>query len=832
MADSDDEYDHRRPRDKFARERNVNEYSGGDRSRPREYGGDRRGYQRDNYGNGGSAAMKRPVGRRDEGGYAPKRARMDGGDTFDPQPRGEEGGQLAPPPVMMTFKRFLATQEDSITDELAIQKYQEYKLEFKRQELHKFFIAHKDEEWFRLKYHPDESAKRKEHHKTNVHKRFELFQELTEKGMIEQARLDYNNGRYLIKLMDALVVKIEGGTDEDVTALDDQEIEDDSLEDEKRRLKEEARTTAATTTAANSKDTTSSETNAEEEGEAATDEQELEQSADEHKLDTEDNGAENGADNAAENNTSKERDEEGALSDTDSDKAARPATEEKRKSQSPSPSLDEDKQKAQRKQMLLHKTSSIFLRNVAPSITIAEVETLCKRFPGFLRVGLADPLPERKFYRRGWVSFRRDVNIKEICWNLNNIRLRDCDLGAIVNRDLTRRVRTVNGVTVHKSVAQNDLRLASKLVQIYDKRAGLHQDDASDGEQKKTDLPEGAKLEFGIESKNPLLHGITEFLIEEASAEEEELLGTSQTGGDDELKVPLNREDELLKVLDRIVVYLRLVHSVDYYNHGEYPHEDEMPNRCGMIHVRGQQPSTNQWGADEANNPLIPEQFHNEFTKGFTNRLQNSLMANDAVTDDEALKLGKKDPEKEIEAFITANTVELAKDKWLCPLSGKKFKGPEFIRKHLTSKHQEKLDEVKVEVSYFNNYLYDPKRPQNPEIKPLMSGAVAPPPASAVDERRGDFDRGGGGGYNRGGGGGVGGGWNSDRGNSYGGGGPRNYGGNRGYQQHREYAPQPPRDFQQMPPRNRAWGEGAGGGRRDPREPITYKDLDAPEDIY
>uniref|UniRef100_A0A914V487 RING-type domain-containing protein n=1 Tax=Plectus sambesii TaxID=2011161 RepID=A0A914V487_9BILA len=33
----------------------------------------------------------------------------------------------------------------------------------------------------------------------------------------------------------------------------------------------------------------------------------------------------------------------------------------------------------------------------------------------------------------------------------------------------------------------------------------------------------------------------------------------------------------------------------------------------------------------------------------------------------------------------------------------------------------------------------------------------------------------------------------------------------RGYQQHREYAPQPPRDFQQMPPRNRAWGEGAGG---------------------
>lgn len=134
------------------------------------------------------------------------------------------------------------------------------------------------------------------------------------------------------------------------------------------------------------------------------------------------------------------------------------------------------------------------------------------RFPGFLRVGMADPLPDRKFFRRGWVTFRRDVNIKEICWNLNNFRVtlshcfvihclyiyflyigvfffatasnfslltlfpshyfqvRDCDLGAIVNRDLARRVRSVNGITGHKQVAQNDLQLAAKLVTVFDKK--------------------------------------------------------------------------------------------------------------------------------------------------------------------------------------------------------------------------------------------------------------------------------------------------------------------------------------------------------------------------
>lgn len=47
---------------------------------------------------------------------------------------------------------------------------------------------------------------------------------------------------------------------------------------------------------------------------------------------------------------------------------------------------------------------------------------------------------------------------------------------------------------------------------------------------------------------------------------------------------------------------------------------------------------------------------------------------------------------------MKANTQELAKDKWLCPLSGKKFRGPEFIRKHIFNKHQDSVENVKMEV--------------------------------------------------------------------------------------------------------------------------------------
>lgn len=50
-------------------------------------------------------------------------------------------------PPMMTLKQFLATQDDSIADDVAITKYSEYKLEFKRGQMNEFFVSHKDEEW-------------------------------------------------------------------------------------------------------------------------------------------------------------------------------------------------------------------------------------------------------------------------------------------------------------------------------------------------------------------------------------------------------------------------------------------------------------------------------------------------------------------------------------------------------------------------------------------------------------------------------------------------------------------------------------------------------------
>lgn len=112
------------------------------------------------------------------------------------------------------------------------------------------------------------------------------------------------------------------------------------------------------------------------------------------------------------------------------------------------------------------------------------------------------------------------------------------------------------------------------------------------------------------------------------SADHEE----GQLGGDSD--GPIERDPILIKVLDRLILYLRIVHSVDYYNHCEYPNEDEMPNRCGIIHVRGQPPSSK-----------VSSTELSEYSRNFETKMSAFLAPMVAVTADDFDKLGAKDAE-------------------------------------------------------------------------------------------------------------------------------------------------------------------------------------------
>ncbi len=49
---------------------------------------------------------------------------------------------------MKTFKEFLLSLDDSVDETESVKRYNEYKIDFRRQQMQDFFLAHKDEEWY------------------------------------------------------------------------------------------------------------------------------------------------------------------------------------------------------------------------------------------------------------------------------------------------------------------------------------------------------------------------------------------------------------------------------------------------------------------------------------------------------------------------------------------------------------------------------------------------------------------------------------------------------------------------------------------------------------
>ncbi|XP_076041297.1 arsenic resistance protein 2 isoform X2 [Oratosquilla oratoria] len=808
MGDSDDDYERRR-RDKFRGERSDYNSSSRDRrddSRRRDDWTDR---GRDNWSSRDRGSSRRDYGReygRSRDRYSPgrhdmsppiKRMRAEWEERRYPYDTGAYGSygnyshDYAPPaghgggggrlddvgptqPPMMSFKAFMEQCDDSISEEDAIKKYSEYKLEFKRQQLNEFFVNHKEEEWFKAKYHPEECVKRREEQLANLKRRVAVFQELADATRLDNISVDADQSDQLLKLLDSVVIKLEGGTNFDLQVLDqppEDETKPATVEEEKKPfiLGED------------------SDEGEKEHSDSKSHDEPLKMDMSEEQIELQKKAKEylqkKGSDNESRKRKHSESSSSSSSSSDSEDEPAAPGTEETRPRKEPPPpgieeeddedkdikenaekveegeeeeeegeeegetgkeenglkpqcdesnedlqirkdsseakeknGEDEDEKKrdgeeekeeeeGEMRPRALHKTASIFLRNLAPTITKQEVEAMCRRYDGFLRAAIADPQPERRWFRRGWVTFKRHVNIKDICWNLNNIRLRDCELGAIVNRDLSRRIRTVNGITSHKAVVRSDIKLSAKIIQNLDSRWGLWHDKDKGGDTMAFDFQMLLSL---TSSQNPVLRNITDYLIEEASAEEEELLGANSSENDNEDKTQegetIERDPNLIKVLDRLLLYLRIVHSVDYYNHSEYPNEDEMPNRCGIMHARGIPPSSK-----------VTSQEVQDYCRAFENKIGSFLQPLTKLSDDDSKKLGLKEAEGEVEKFVQANTQEVAKDKWQCPLCGKKFKGAEFVHKHILNKHAEKVKEVKKEVEYFNNYLRDPKRPQLPE---------------------------------------------------------------------------------------------------------------------
>lgn len=303
--------------------------------------------------------------------------------------------------------------------------------------------------------------------------------ELLEGNAIPAVSVDVSQTEPLLRLLDTAVIRLEGGTEEDLKVLDEKPVEitarpipvevkkpasnddlpnneeetkkaDESIdkvvdkedenngeEEKKEPEKDETvangsnkrkRSRSGSSSSSSSSSSDDDEKVAEKPPKSPEPEDEpmeevTEEPKDAEKEEDESKKEEESVESMKDDDEEKEKeDKETPLEDGEEKDTS--VTEVKERAAEPE-IVDLDKEKdVEEGPRALHRTSSIFLRNLAPTITKAEVEAMCKRFDGFLRVAIADPLVERRWFRRGWVTFKRDVNIKEICWNLNNIRVR------------------------------------------------------------------------------------------------------------------------------------------------------------------------------------------------------------------------------------------------------------------------------------------------------------------------------------------------------------------------------------------------------------------------
>ncbi len=74
---------------------------------------------------------------------------------------------------------------------------------------------------FKLKYHPEESVKRREELKAAMLKRVEVFKKFWDTKLFETASVDGDKADQLVRILDSVVIFLEGGNENDLKVNDD-----------------------------------------------------------------------------------------------------------------------------------------------------------------------------------------------------------------------------------------------------------------------------------------------------------------------------------------------------------------------------------------------------------------------------------------------------------------------------------------------------------------------------------------------------------------------------------------------------------------------------------
>ena len=115
---------------------------------------------------------------------------------------------------LMSFQNYVRSLSNNVDENTAYKKYKDFMADLSQSKVGRFFDANKDREWFRLRYHPVESQRTLHSQNVNFMKRLKIFNDLNDKRYFDNLPYNATNVPAMLDLMDAIIVQLEDGPQE------------------------------------------------------------------------------------------------------------------------------------------------------------------------------------------------------------------------------------------------------------------------------------------------------------------------------------------------------------------------------------------------------------------------------------------------------------------------------------------------------------------------------------------------------------------------------------------------------------------------------------------
>ncbi|KAI9303394.1 hypothetical protein BJ944DRAFT_232205 [Cunninghamella echinulata] len=311
--------------------------------------------------------------------------------------------------------------------------------------------------------------------------------------------------------------------------------------------------------------------------------------------------------------------------------------------------------------------NQLVIKTVPPTISRQKITDMCNKVDGFQYLALSEPSPNKKFHRIGWIHFSEETNMQQVFEQLNNQKIDDFIFHLAMNRKNQQPSGNRSGKTAPE-IANTSERLALDLEQA-------------------TQLAKVLDAELNV-------NGIQD--IQQRAQQVLDQLDDNKKEGDLKIK----------KELDMTLAYLRYVHMYCYYCGLECDSSEELGRKCLDPHHRKLPITTNTNTTDSKQNNKN-ERISQQWAKNLDQRIRLKINPPD---DDEIVKIGGKSVKSEIDAYINEHIQKEHDAKFKCKVGdcAKAFKGVEFVEKHILSKHNEEIQRIKDEATFYNNYVCDP----------------------------------------------------------------------------------------------------------------------------